>query len=357
MKRCRVREFGLIVGCLPTGALNTITDVPQIKVGHRTLVRGEGAWEKGKGPVRTGVTAVIPASGDLFFQKVQAGVHIINGFGKSMGLMQVAEIGTIETPIVITNTLNVGKAADALLDYLIFDRGLDVPSINPIVMECNDYFLNDIWGRHVGKAEIAKAIETASEGPVLEGAVGAGTGTSAYQFKGGAGTSSRIISCGERRFTLGALVVTNMGRREEFTICGAPVGKRLEQPEDIPSPTIGGSIIMILATDAPLSASQLRRVAGRATHGLARTGSPSGNTSGDIALAFSTARRIPAFPESPDLDLPEFADNHIDPFFTGAAEAIEEAILNAMFMAGTVTGRDGNTLHALPLEKVRNLIF
>jgi D-aminopeptidase len=354
MERCRARELGLVIGSLPTGPHNAITDVPGVRVGHCTVIKGEGKCEAGKGPVRTGVTAILPASDDLFLNKVQAAVHIINGFGKSLGLMQVAEVGTLETPILITNTLNVGRVADALLDYLIFDKGLDAPSINPIVMECNDYFLNDIWGRHAGKPEVVAAIASASGEAVAEGSVGAGTGTAAYGYKGGVGTSSRVVSVGARSFILGALVVTNMGKPDQLTICGVPVGRRLlEEPAE---PKLGGSIIMVLATNAPLTANQLRRVAARATNGLARTGSCTGNTSGDIALAFSTARRIPAFPEDAVLTLPELADIYIDGFFVAAADAIEESILNAMFMAETVTGRDGNTLRALPLDSVKILI-
>ncbi|MBI5116121.1 P1 family peptidase [Candidatus Poribacteria bacterium] len=353
-ERCRAREFGLVIGGLQTGAHNAITDVAGVRVGHRTVIKGEGKCKIGEGPVRTGVTAILPAPDDLFVSKLQAGVHIINGFGKSVGLMQVAEVGTIETPILITNTLNVSKVADGLLDYLIMDKGLDAPSINPVVMECNDYYLSDICGRHMGKTEVVAAIEAASDGLVTEGSVGAGTGTAAYGFKGGVGTSSRIVSCGEQRFTVGALVVTNMGKPDQLRICGKPVGKKLmEQGVD---PALGGSIIMVLATNAPLSSNQLRRVAARATHGLARTGSYSGNTSGDIVLAFSTARRMPLLPEQPILTLPEVSDNHIDMFFTAAADAIEESILNAMFMAETLIGRDGNTLCALPLDKVKPLL-
>jgi D-aminopeptidase len=355
-KRCRARELGLQFGEFPPGPKNAITDVPDVKVGHCSLQRGEGKLRIGQGPVRTGVTAILPASGDLYAHKVQAGVHCINGFGKSIGLMQIAEVGTIETPLLITNTLNIGKVADGLLDYLIMDEGLDAPSINPVVLECNDYFLNDIWGRHLGKAEVVRAIQVASGGPVEEGSVGAGTGTAAYGFKGGVGTSSRIISFGNQRFTLGALVVTNMGKKHQLLIKGVPVGKLLdevEQPQEL-----GGSIIFVLATDAPLAMNQLRRLAARATHGLARTGATSNHTSGDIVVAFSTARRIPFASAEPIALLPELADvNFIDAFFAAAVDVVEESIFNAMFMAETVIGRDGNTLHALPLEKVKKLIL
>lgn len=355
-QRCRARELGLSIGDLPTGAHNAITDVPGVRVGHCTVVKGEGKSRIGKGPLRTGITAIVPAPpADIISRKIQAAVHVINGFGKSVGLLQIDEVATIETPILITSTLNVGKVADALLDYLIVDEGLEWPSINPIVMECNDFFLSEALGRRLGKVEVVEAIETASGGPVGEGAVGAGTGTSAYGYKGGVGTSSRVVSCDGESFTLGALVVTNMGARAELTICGVPVGKKLkEEKAALGDP--GGSIIMIIATDAPLSATQLRRVAVRATHGLARTGSYSADNSGDIVLAFSTTRRIPSAPETVVLELPELAGTHINQFFAATADTVEESILNAMFMADTVIGRDGNRLRALPLDRVKAML-
>ena len=355
-ERCRVRELGLRIGDLQTGSHNAITDVPGVRVGHCTVVEGEGKCEIGKGPLRTGVTVILPASpAEMISQKPQAAVHVINGFGKSVGLLQVEEIGTIETPVLITSTLNVGKVADGLLDYLIMDEGLEWPSINPIVMECNDFFLSDVWGRHLGKTEVVKAIGSASGGAVSEGAVGAGTGTAAYGYKGGVGTSSRVVTCDGQSFTLGALVVTNMGRRVELTICGVPVGKKLNE-EQSEAPELGGSIIMVLATDAPMSQNQLRRVAVRATHGLARTGTFSADNSGDIALAFSTGRCIPAAPGQPVVTLPELAAPHIDAFFAATPDVVEESILNAMFMAETVVGRDGNRLRALPLDRVKALL-
>lgn len=358
LKRCRIREFGLSIGDTPTGPHNAITDVPGVRVGHCTVIDGDGKSEIGKGPLRTGITAIVPAPpADLITNKMQAAAHVINGFGKSVGLLQIDEMATIETPILITSTLNVGKVADGLLHYLIVEEGLEWPSINPIVMECNDFFLSDALGRHLGKAEVAEAIRAASDGPVVEGAVGAGTGTSAYGYKGGVGTSSRAIDCdGDgASFTLGALVVTNMGGRADLTICGVPVGKKLKAEKDaVKDP--GGSIIMVIATDAPLSETQLRRVAVRATHGLARTGTYSADNSGDIVLAFSTTRRIPMAPLDAVFELRELANNHINSFFAASADAIEESILNAMFMAETTIGRDGNRLRALPLDKVKSLL-
>lgn len=356
MQRCRAREFGLDFGDLPPGPQNAITDVPGVRVGHCTVIEGEGKSEIGGGPFRTGITAILPAPpADLISRKMQAAAHVINGFGKSVGLLQIDEMATIETPLLITSTLNVGKVADGLLDYLIVDEGLEWPSINPIVMECNDFFLSDALGRRLGKKEVAEAINTASDGPVGEGAVGAGTGTSAYGYKGGVGAASRVISCEGLEFALGALVVTNMGGRVDLTIRGVRVGKKLKEEKSAMKDP-GGSIIMVLSTDAPLSETQLRRVAARATHGLARTGSYSADNSGDIALAFSTTRRIPAAPGGAVFELQELANAHINSFFAAAADTIEESILNAMFMADTVVGRDGNRLRALPLEKVKGLL-
>lgn len=354
--RCRARELGLEFGDLPTGLHNAITDVPGVQVGHCTVTEGEGKSEFGKGPLRTGVTAIVPTSpSDIISQKMQAAAHVINGFGKSVGLLQVDEMGLIETPILITSTLNVGKVADGLLEYLIVDEGLEWPSINPIVMECNDFFLSEALGRHLGGEHVARAMLAASGGPVAEGAVGGGTGTSAYGYKGGVGTSSRAIECEGESFTLGALVVTNMGGRADLTIKGVRVGKKLKDEKAVVKDP-GGSIIMVIATDAPLSETQLRRVAARATHGLARTGSYSADNSGDIVLAFSTTRRIPIAPGSATFELRELANIHINSFFAAAADAIEESILNAMFMAETTIGRDGNRLRALPLDKVKYLL-
>ena len=350
--RCRVRELGIQIGDLPTGPHNGITDVRGVRVGHCTVIKGEGKSEIGKGPLRTGITAILPAPPtDIITNKIQAAAHVINGFGKSVGLMQIEELGTIETPILITSTLNVGKVADGLLDYLIMDEGLEWPSINSVVMECNDSFLNEAWGRHLGKPEVVEAIKAVSDGPVTEGCVGAGTGMAAYGYKGGVGTSSRIITCDEESFVLGALVITNMGKKGELVFRGVPIDKNNAADKEPP-----GSLIMVLATDAPLSQNQLRRVAVRATHGLARTGTISADSSGDIVLAFSTTRRIPMASEHAVFQLFELAGNHIDAFFAAAADVIEESILNAICMAETMTGRDGNTLHALPLDKIKSML-
>ena len=341
--RPRLRDLGLSVGTLPTGPLNAITDVPDVRVGHVSINEGEGKLVKGRGPVRTGVTALLPHGGDLFADKVMAATHVINGFGKSIGLPQINELGTIETPILITNTLNVGRVADALIEYLLIEKGIDTPSINPVVTECNDSYLNDVWGRHVGLEHVRQAIGTAGGGPVPEGSVGAGVGMSCYGHKGGVGTSSRVVELGGRAFALAALVVSNMGARTDLRVDGVPVGRRLANQAQGEPP---GSIIMIVATDAPLSPRQLGRVARRCAHGLGLTGAASGHGSGDFAIAFSTAARVSR--GGPDFVCYEqVRDDRLSPFFRATVDATAEAILNSLLRAETVVGRDGHVRRAI----------
>jgi D-aminopeptidase len=344
----RLRDLDVIPGRLPCGPLNAITDVPGVRVGHTTRFEGEA--------VRTGVTAVVPHDGDLFQEKVVAGVQTINGFGKATGFEQIREIGTLETPILLTNTLNVPRAADALLSYTLrrnADAGLTAGTINPVVGECNDAYLNDLRGRHVSEDDVLHAVATASDGAVREGCVGAGTGTSCYQFKGGIGSASRMVL---GQFTVGALVQTNMGRRQELTILGVPVGMFLHD-HLLPDPD-PGSIMMVIATDAPLDSSQLRRLAMRAAFGLARTGSICAHGSGDFAIAFSTAARIPHTTKAISTRLPHVYQTPeiMDAFFLAVIECIEESIYNALTAAETTTGRDGHTLHKLPLDALADLL-
>lgn len=346
----RLRDLGITVGRLPIGPLNAITDVPGIRVGHVTLIDGAGSLTPGQGPVRTGVTAILPHGGNLFQEKVAAAVHTINGFGKCTGFEQVRELGTIETPITLTNTLNVGLVSDAVITYMLRDNadiGVSTGSINPLVGECNDGFLNDIRGRHVRQEHVWQAIETADDGPVSEGNVGAGTGTSGFQYKGGIGTASRRVL--EGQYTVGALVQTNFGARIELTVCGVPVGLHLQE-EDLPT-TGPGSIMIVLAADAPLEARQLERLARRAAFGLARTGSTCHHGSGDFVIAFSTANRYPHDPDSLPTrrtGLTTDSGQVMNALFLAVIESVEEAILNALIAAETMTGRDGNTLYALP---------
>jgi D-aminopeptidase len=354
--RPRARDLGVVVGILPPGKNNAITDVAGVRVGHATMISGDD--------VRTGVTAILPHSGNLFQEKVPAAVFIGNGFGKLMGSTQVDELGEIETPILLTNTLNVPRVADALIEWMLLLPGDEqVRSINPIVAETNDGYLNDIRGRHVGREEVYAAIKSAKDGAVEEGSVGAGTGTVAFGWKGGIGTSSRVTPQSLGAYTVGVLVQSNYGG--VLTINGAPVGRELgkyylkeqigaargaEQVSD----RADGSIIMVVATDAPLDARNLKRLAARAMLGLARTGSPSTNGSGDYVIAFSSANRIRANENLRNVQT--LGNEAMSPLFEAVVEATEEAIYNSLFKATTVTGRDGNRVEALPIDKTVEIL-
>jgi len=320
-ERPRAREVGLVVGMLPPGPLNAITDVPGVRVGHTTLIRGE--------TVRTGVTAILPHGGNLFQEKVPGAVYVGNGFGKLMGSTQVNELGEIESPILLTATLNVPRVADAALDYLLGLPGNErVRSVNVLVGETNDGGLNDIRGRHVGKAEVLAAINGAKGGPVAEGAVGAGTGTVAFGWKGGIGTASRVAG----GYTVGVLVQSNFGGELRL---GGRVVRRKEGSAD-------GSCMLVVATDAPVDARNLRRMAERAIWGMARTGSAGSNGSGDYAIAFSTVRSAGAL----------IGNDAMSPLFLATIEAAEEAIYNSLLRAVSMTG-NGRSVEAIPLDLVR----
>jgi D-aminopeptidase len=351
---------------LPPGPLNAITDVGGVRIGQTTVSWGEGPLVPGQGPARTGVTVILPHGGNLFREKVPAAIHVINGFGKTTGLAQVDELGTIETPIALTSTLCVGRVADALITHAIAETpeiGISTSTVNPIVGECSDAWLNDIQGRHVHEEHVLAAIASARGGPVEEGAVGAGTGMIAFEWKGGIGTASRVIPGELGGWTVGALVLANFGKRGQLVIDGVPVGQLLgEQDEGAPE---RGSIMIVLATDAPLLDRGLKRLARRAGLGLARTGSMGGHGSGDIVIAFSTAERvrIPHAAERLTLPVEIVAESGvtgvgspIDALFTAVVEATEEAVLNALFKATTVVGRDGQVGEALPLDRVRPLL-
>lgn len=352
----RLRDFGLTIGVMPPGQWNAITDVPGVRVGHATLIEGDGPLRPGVGPVRTGVTVILPHSGNLFLEKVPAAVCTLNGFGKPAGFEQTRELGVLEAPIALTNTLNVGLALDALVQYSIErtpEIGVSASTVNVVVGETNDGYLNDIQGRHVRRQHVYAALTAAAGGPITEGALGAGTGTVCFGWKGGIGTASRLIALPGAEFVLGALVQTNFGRRADLTICGVPVGKRLCLPGEPPKAG-PGSVMIVLATDAPLSDRQLGRVCRRAAVGLARTGSVLAHGSGDFVVAFSTTPRLPLQPPeafSPRLALVD-ESRVIDLFFRAAAEAVEEAVLNSLCAAVTTTGRDGHTAYALPMDQV-----
>jgi D-aminopeptidase len=353
--RPRARDLGINVGILPTGSLNAITDVPGVLVGHTTLVRGDN--------VRTGVTAILPYGGNIFQEKVPGAVFVGNGFGKLAGSTQVNELGEIETPILLTSTLSVPRVADFVMDYMLALPGNEqVQSINPLVAETNDGYLNDIRGRHITRDDVFNAIKEAKSGAVTEGAVGAGTGTVAFGFKGGIGTASRKLPARLGGFTVGILVQTNFGG--VLTINGAPVGRELgryylkdvlEPAPAQPQPGADGSVIIVIATDAPLDARNLDRMAARAMMGLAKTGAAGTNGSGDYAIAFSTAAelRIKSLSDaerSVGRNVKTLANDAMSPLFLAVIEATEEAIYNSLFRATTTTGR-GRTVEALPLDR------
>ena len=376
--RPRARDIGLAVGVLPAGRFDAITDVEGVRVGHATLIKGED--------VRTGVTAIVPHGGNLFREKVPAAIFVGNGFGKLAGSTQVNELGEIETPILLTNTLNVPRVADALIDWMLALPGNeDVRSVNPVVAETNDGQLNDIRGRHVGREEVFAALRGAKGGEVEEGSVGAGTGTVAFGFKGGIGTASRVVPARLGGYTVGVLVQTNFGG--VLTMNGAPVGRELgryylkEELEPAPksandAPTTGntnspinndrarinndradGSVIIVVATDAPLDARNLRRLAARAMLGLARTGSPSTNGSGDYVIAFSTAASVRVRHGETSVRRVELLPNDaMSPLFLACVEATEEAVYNSLLRATTVTGRAGARVEALPVERTVEIL-
>jgi D-aminopeptidase len=327
--RPRARELGIAPGRLPAGKWNAITDVAGVRAGHATLVRGTD--------VRTGVTAILPHGGNLFREKVAGAVYVFNGFGKLAGATQVEELGEIETPILLTSTLNVPRVADALLDYMLALPGNEsVRSINPLVAETNDGLLNDIRGRHCGRDEVFAAIRGAREGPVEEGCVGAGAGTVAFGWKGGIGTASRRAG----GWTVGVLVQTNYGG--DLMILGVPVGRLLRSGTASPK---DGSVIVVAATDAPVDARNLKRLAARTALGLGRTGAAGSNGSGDYAIAFSTARNPQRL----------LSNEEMSPLFEAVIEATEEAVYNSLFKATTTEG-NGRRVEALPVEAVVRIL-
>jgi D-aminopeptidase len=362
MVRPKARDVGLAVGRLPPGSHNAITDVAGVRVGHATLTVGEGPLRPGQGPVRTGVTVILPHGDNLFRQKVRAAVYTINGFGKACGFEEVRELGVIEAPIALTNTLNVGLVADALVQYSVCQSpeiGIRTSSINVVVGECNDGYLNDLQGRHVRAEHVWAAIEAALPGPVAEGSVGAGAGTSCFGWKGGIGTASRVLPTGAGGFTLGALVQTNFGRPGDLVINGVPVGRHVRPPGTRKQPPLdSASIMIVLATDTPLTSRQLRRLCVRAGAALARTGSHYDHGSGDFVIAFGTAHRIEHEPSSLTTTETLLADEAkvMGWLFPAVVESVEEAILNSLCQAETVVGRDGHTRYGLPVEEVVALL-
>ena len=344
-QKIRPREMGLEIGLFQTGKWNAITDVNGVKVGHETIIQGDN--------VRTGVTIIVPHEGNLFKDKVMAAVYVTNGFGKALGFTQVEELGTIETPIGLTNTLNIFSVANAIVDYMIINNP-NIRSVNPVVGETNDSGLNDIQGRHVSKNHVFNAIKNAKAGSVLEGSIGAGTGTKALGFKGGIGTSSRVLPIEAGGFTVGVLVQTNFGG--SLMINGAPVGRELKKSpffSSIPYNEDEGSCMIVIATDAPLSNRNLKRMAKRVDHAFGRVGAYSSNGSGDYAIIFSTSK--PQSSDKKSFTRKEIKNNSMNGLFMATVEATEEAIINSLFMAETVSSKYGK-MEELPIDETMKIL-
>ncbi len=344
-QRKRARDVGVEIGLFKTGKWNAITDIKGVEVGHETIIEGDN--------IRTGVTIIKPHAGDLFNEKVMAAVHVINGFGKAIGFTQVNELGTIETPIALTNTLNVFLVGDAIVEYMISNNP-NIRSVNPVVGETNDSRLNDIQGRHVKKQHVFAAINKANTGPVKEGSVGAGTGTRALGFKGGIGTSSRILPQDLGGYSVGVLVQSNFG--SSLVINGAPVGRELHKSafsSTIPYDNDEGSCMIVIATDAPLSNRNLKRIAKRAVIGMGKVGGLASNGSGDYVIAFSTYSAVSR--QNMTTTRTEINNNAMNSLFMATVEATEEAILNSLFMAETVSSKYG-TANELPIEETLEIL-
>jgi len=345
----RVRDYGIEIGILKSGVNNAITDVSGVKVGHTTLIEGDS--------IRTGVTAILPHSGNIFQSKVPAAIYLGNGFGKLTGYSQVKELGNIETPIILTNTLSVPIASNALISYTLTQEGnSNVRSVNSVVGETNDGWLNDIQGRHIKEKHILSAIENAKEGIVEEGNVGAGTGTICFQYKGGIGTASRVVPKSHGEFTVGVLVQTNFGG--VFELNGVPIAKELDNYPRQYTYDVDGSCMIVVMTDAPLNARNLERMAKRAIMGLAKTGGVASNGSGDYVIAVSTAKesRISYQNKSLFEQKQVLKNEAMTPLFLATIEATEEAILNSLFAAKTMTGRNGHQIDAIPKEKILKIM-
>ena len=347
----RLRDYGIEIGVLKTGKLNAITDVEGVTVGHETIIEGDN--------VRTGVTAIIPHQGNVFQNKIPAAIYIGNGFGKLAGYSQVKELGNIETPIILTNTLSVAAATEGLISYTLNqEENKNVRSVNSVVGETNDSWLNDIQGRHVKEQHVLNAIANAKGGNLEEGNIGAGTGTICFGYKGGIGTSSRKLPESLGGYTVGVLVQTNFGGVLEIN--GVPIAKELQKYpyRDKILNDADGSCMIVIMTDAPLNTRNLERLAKRAMLGLAKTGGIASNGSGDYVIAVSTAKEnlIPYQSDSMFNEKKEVRNDDMSPLFLATIESTEEAILNSLFAAKTLTGRDGHTIESLPIEKVLELM-
>ncbi|CAK7006468.1 aminopeptidase [Tissierella sp. P1] len=341
MTNKKIRDYGINIGNFTIGSNNSITDVKGVKVGHTTL---------DDGVIKTGVTAILPHQGNIFKDKLIAACHVINGFGKSTGLIQIEELGTIETPIILTNTLSVGIAHETLVRYILAqndDIGSTTGTVNPVICECNDGVINDIRGLHVKQEHIYEAIEKCNI-EFAEGNIGAGTGMVCYGLKGGIGSSSRIVELENTQYTIGVLVLSNFGSLEDFVLNGDHIGPKLvEKTKEIDTTEDKGSIIIILATDIPLSSRQLKRIIKRVYPGISRTGSYTGNGSGEVVIGFSTANIIKHYEENDVIDIRVINENKINKIFKATVEATEEAILNSLICSTSSIDRDGKQVYSL----------
>jgi len=361
IKRPRLRDLGVAIGRFATGPHNAITDVSGVRVGHVTHVEGEGELVPGKGPVRTGVTAVIPASGNMFTDRVFAHCYVLNGAGEVTGLSQVQEWGLLETPILLTGTLCVGRVVDATISWL----GRKYPEIGrtydvvlPVVGECDDSYMNDALGRHISEVDVFRVLDEASGGFVAEGCVGAGTGMQSFNFAGGIGTSSRKLTIAGRPATVGALVLSNFGELELMRVDGVPVGRLLASKfSHLPKRPPAGSIIVLVATDVPLVPLQLSRICRRAALSLGRLGGYAANNSGEFVFAWSTSTRIPRERLRKTHSIHIVLDNEIDPLYEATVDVVEEAVLNAVCAGVHMTGHSGHVSIALPIDDVKQALL
>lgn len=359
--RLRARELGVAIGRYAPGRFNAITDVNGVKVGHTTLIRGRGVLRPGRGPVRTGVTAIVPSARDVFEDRLVGGGFVLNGAGEMVGLTQVLEWGLIESPILLTSTLSLGSVSQAAVRHLVRRHpgmGVDCDVAIPIVSECDDSWLNDAAGDHVKARHVFAALDGATAGPVLEGNVGAGTGMVTCDFAGGIGSSSRKLPRNEGGYTVGVLVLSNFGRMQDLRVDGIPVGEELAPRFNthLKRFTSYGSIIVVVATDAPLLPHQVNQVCKRAALGIGRAGSSSAFESGEIVIGFSTANRVPRTSKQRVVQMDSLADRAINPLFQATIEATEEAILNAIFMGDTIEGHSGHVAPGLPLDLVDSIL-
>jgi len=360
IRRPRLRELGVAIGRFPTGEHNAITDVEGVRVNHVTRIEGKGPLVAGVGPVRTGVTAVFPASGDLFLERVFAATYVLNGAGEVIGLSQLDEWGLCETPILLCSTLCVGRVADATVAWLSRKHpkiGQEYDVVIPVVAECDDSYLNDAVGRHITPRDVADALDGAKGGPVREGCVGAGTGMQTFQLAGGIGTSSRRVRMAGQTATVGALVLSNFGDLELLRIDGVPIGRLIEKRfAHVPKRGPAGSIIVLVATDAPMTHRQLSRLARRAALAIGRTGGYAAHNSGEIILSWSTANRIPRQTDAGRHTMEMILDTELDPAYEATVDVVEEAILNALCAGVEMDGHGGHRAPALPIEEVAELL-